>query len=155
MSGGGFYTLKQVKISAQQYCDIWMLIQSIRDFESLKKLKNIVDSGRKNVSFNEIARMLTGYGRIIHYHSNGGFSPSNLTIVDVQEGQFKFGKLDGYCRVFIAKAEEAVNVGYFTSGLPNGKFISFTSDGNCVEEGIKTSKALKSQKVVNFLGNGL
>ena len=86
LSGGGYYTIKQVKITAQSFCDVWLLIPSIKDFESLKKLKAIVDQERKNVSFTDISKLLNGYGRIIHYHSNGGFSPSNLTIISVNEG---------------------------------------------------------------------
>jgi hypothetical protein len=140
--GGGYYVLKNVKeeyvteydgeeYTAATYWDIYMLVESIEQFEELKKLKIMNDGevkgtktkDQKIINFEDVVSSLNGYGRIIKWTCIGDdFSPENNVIQQVVEGKFKEGMMDGYCRMIDASTNEEVHVGYFKEDLPMGKY---------------------------------
>lgn len=145
--GGGFYTLRQVQVEFAEsrmsekgaaYMDISILVESIDELEEMKKYKVINDTPMEQrnptekLLLTQLAQSLNGYGRIIQYRAFGAdFGPKNCCIEFIQEGHFKNGKMDGYCRMFDARAEGSVQVGYFREGIPMGKFQKFAIDGTC------------------------
>ena len=60
-----------------------------------------------------IENHLTGYGRMIFFHSKDKeMKPENNSLHQIVEGQFKKGKMDGYCRVFDTTYRNC-HVGYY------------------------------------------
>lgn len=47
--------------------------------------------------------------------------PNQLEILDVTEGEFRYGKLNGYGRKIDARTG-ACEVGFFEDGVPMGKY---------------------------------
>ena len=165
--GGGYYTLKFVQIDDEYdkglLVDCYMLIDSIDDLEDMKSLKLDVEKsenmkpnskGFKQLNYKDIQAALNGYGRLIFYKTTnqGSLTPSDLEIMKVQEGKFKNGLMDGYCRSFDLKAgNEKVEVGFMKEGKPMGKYQSFLLDGTPVEEGIKEGEELiKKINIANY-----
>lgn len=162
--GGGYYTLKFVKVDDSSImADCYMLIDSIDDLEDMKSLKLDVEKsenmkpnskGFKQLDFKDIQAALNGYGRIIYYRSTkpGSLTPSDLEILEVQEGKFKNGLMDGYCRSFDLRGiNEQIEVGFMKEGKPMGKYQSFKLDGTPVEEGIKEGDQLiKKISIANY-----
>jgi hypothetical protein len=77
---------------------------------------------------------------------NDVFADENLQLVEIFEGKFKKGLMEGYCRHFKAQGENSlVEIGFFKEGQPNGKYTSIRLDGTIIEEGIKEKeKVVKS-----------
>mmetsp|Transcript_13591 Transcript_13591/g.21239 ORF Transcript_13591/g.21239 Transcript_13591/m.21239 type:complete len:146 (-) Transcript_13591:11-448(-) len=102
---------------------------------------------------NDIIESLNGFGRIVQYRVfDDNFIAENCTIEYVQEGRFRQGSMDGYCRMFDAREDGFAQVGYFREGVPMGKYQRFTLDGVCEEEGIREGADLVKQiEVRNYL----
>jgi len=72
-------------------------------------------------------------------------------LLDIVEGKFKNGQMDGYCR-YIDCVEGEVHVGYFKDDMPQGKYARFSLDGEVQEQGIKEEDELvKDYEVMNFM----
>lgn len=55
-------------------------------------------------------------------------SSANLELVSVEEGQFREGKKEGYCRIIHA-TDGSCEVGFFSKDLPMGKYCKYKLDG--------------------------
>lgn len=89
----------------------------------------------KQIFFKDIAPGITGIARIIRYTNTTignmidvdnkstkmiSMNPRNLSIVALEEGEFKNGKKDGYCRVL--HDDQSCETGFFKKDEPWGKF---------------------------------
>jgi hypothetical protein len=91
----------------------------------------------KQIFYKDIAPGITGIARIIKYtNSTIGnmievdntkkntkmitMNPRNLTMTALEEGEFKNGKKDGYCRVI--HDDSSCETGFFKKDEPWGKF---------------------------------
>ena len=156
--GGGYYKIEQVKAGEDNdYFDIFILVESIEDMDLLKQLKigKTSENQKSQFSYEEIEKSLNGFGRMIQYKShNDSFAPENLQLIEVFEGQFRKGLMEGYCRHFVAKEKDSsmVELGFFKEGQPSGKYSSFSFEGAVLEEGIKERDQLVKQiPIGNFL----
>ena len=62
---------------------------------------------------------MNGFGRVIYFRAHGDHKSANQSIEYIQEGKFKNGLMDGYCREFSIHDEEAhCQLGYFKDGQP-------------------------------------
>ena len=171
--GGGYYELKEVLIdedddvSESTFLDIYILIESIDNMDDLKDLKLLAQKAQgvpekkgtntskgapKFLRYSEIAKSLNGYGRFVQYNAYGVNSPQNMEVLAIQEGRFKAGCMDGYCRHYDGTENGFVEVGFFKEGEPYGKYQSFQIDGKKSQEGIKEGeKLVKEISIANYL----
>jgi len=160
--GGYFYDIESVKVYKDEeekeeatYCDIAILVESIDDLEEMKQFKKLSDmtiqerTQKGQLYLQDIIKAVNGYGRIIQYKANGEFTPKNLTVEYVQEGRFREGVMDGYCRMFDGRDAGKVELGYFKEGKPLGKYQSFSISGQQLEEGIKEGDNLVKDIVIS------
>lgn len=99
----------------------------------------------KPVLWDDIKAGITGYVRIIRYTNHSmpaeidlnkaeiatkmiNLKSENLEIESVQEGSFKEGLKDGYCRVMQA-TDGSCEVGFFQKDVPMGKYCMYKQDG--------------------------
>lgn len=98
---------------------------------------------------NKMASILSGYGRMVIFETHSKmnstyefdprikFDPrhdnSTNHILEIREGFFHFGKLNGYGRIL--NAEETARVGFFKDDSDFGKMIYFR-DGLLEKEGV-------------------
>lgn len=93
----------------------------------------------KQIFFKEIAGAITGLARIVRYTNLSipnmievdntkkssstkmiNMNPLNLRMVLIEEGEFKEGKKDGYCRVL--HEDQSCETGFYKANEPWGKF---------------------------------
>ena len=99
----------------------------------------------KPVLWSDIKEGITGYVRMIRYTNHSlpsdidlnkpdvaskliNLNSENLEIETVEEGSFKNGLKDGYCRVMQAR-DGSCEVGFFQKNIPMGKYCMYKSDG--------------------------
>jgi hypothetical protein len=173
---GGFYFLPNIREdeTSQQYMDIYLLTQSIKDQDLArliklihdeneqseanakstkpKKIKEVKDPIRtrvatKPVFWKEIKEAVTGYVRIVRYtnhsvtnmldqngevtHKEINMAPQSLEITMVEEGGYRNGMKDGYCRVLYAD-DGKCEVGFFQKNIPMGKYCMYKLDGSYI-----------------------
>jgi hypothetical protein len=58
--------------------------------------------------------------------------PESCEIEAIQEGRFRQGAMEGYCRNFDAVEDGFVELGFFREGEAQGKYQSFRVDGTAV-----------------------
>ena len=63
-----------------------------------------------------------------------GIVQKNLEVLSLEEGCFKNGKKNGYCRKIDA-VTGVIDVGFYKNDKPNGKFMRFKNN-QVMEEGI-------------------
>ena len=73
-------------------------------------------------------------------------------LVFIEEGFFKNGMKNGYCRV-INVEKKTVECGFFRDNLPSGKFTKWKGEDELVEEGIYRGISLTRKSVDNFVYN--
>jgi len=54
-------------------------------------------------------------------------------LIKIQEGRFKQGEPDGYCRVFNAPSDGSCELGYWKENSPMGKYQKFDKKGNILQ----------------------
>jgi len=106
----------------------------------------------ETIYLDDIIHALNGFGRIIYWKCFGDINkPMDCAIEYVQEGRFKGGAMDGYCRSFDAVDEGFVEVGYFKDGVSQGKYESFRIDGTLLHQGIKDGDdMIKEVEIADF-----
>ena len=86
------------------------------------------DTNTKEITFNDIHESITGIARIIKYQAIYGDCYSKdvslLKVQSVEEGEFKAGKKNGYCRV-IDGYENTVHFGMWANDVREGKFAEY------------------------------
>ena len=133
--------------------DIYLLVDSVDHHEEMKKLRTSFELTKEGVvpvnkSFKnkheqelylaDIMQALNGYGRIVYFRCFGDVNnPQDCAIEFVQEGQFKNGFMDGYCRIFDGVGDGMCEVGFFKEHKVQGKYMQFRVDGTLVEYGVK------------------
>ena len=173
--GGGYYVLHNVRVSKEEpqrlsnggnsgveLVDIYMLVESIDRLDEMKKLK-VIGQQNKNVPtkkhqkeetlyLDDFIHALNGFGRIIYWRCFGDIhNPLDCAIEYVQEGKFKQGAMDGYCRSFDALDDGFVEVGFFKDGVSQGKYMSFKIDGTVLHQGIKDGDdMIKEVEIADF-----
>lgn len=104
--------------------------------------------------FEDISSAINGFARIVTYanHSIPEYTdvnnplrsgmkvvthqPEHLEIMELTEGEFKEGKLNGYGRRICARTGTC-EVGFFQDGVPMGKYTQYAADGSfLLDEGI-------------------
>jgi len=104
------------------------------------------------IKYSDVEKSINGYGRVINYSAKTkDITPEISCIIDVQEGKFRNGLLDGYGRRFIGEANTA-EVGFFKEGEANGKYQMFTmADSKCIKEGIyEGEECIKEIPIANY-----
>ena len=117
--------------------------------KDVKKAVKADDKTNQKVFWDEIKEGVTGYVRIVRYtnhsvpnvidvddmkHSGSkliNMDPTNLEIDMVEEGSYKNGLKDGYCRVMDAR-DGSCQVGFFLQGNPMGKYCMYKADGEYI-----------------------
>lgn len=123
------------------YWDVEMLVDAVDNYDEIKVLKSKGSSDKMkskkkkydeepepSLNLDDIRDSLTGYGRIVKYElvdPEDDFKPNNCKIVQLLEGKFKKGMLDGYGRLVNAESGE-VKVGFFKEDFLHGKGQQFT-----------------------------
>lgn len=101
----------------------------------------------KPVFWKDIKEGVTGYVRIVRYtnhsvtnliddngeaiHKELNMNPSSLEIKMVEEGGYKNGLKEGYCRVLYA-TDGKCEVGFFQKDVPMGKYCMYKLDGTYI-----------------------
>ena len=83
------------------------------------------DSRRQSdVSLDDIHGALNGFARVIKYRQvkKEGEGPSEFELLTIEEGFFKSGMKNGYCRVFDVKNQNT-ECGFFRDNSPYGKYV--------------------------------
>ena len=133
------------------FCDIFILVGSIEDAELQFKLNaiNEADSvpGLQHefvVRYDQIAKVLTGFARIITYLNTSEdleLNPAYYELVKVEEGQFEKGVKKGYCRCISAE-DGSCELGFFQQDMPKGKYCKYNLDGSFqIPEGFYDKKS--------------
>lgn len=110
-----------------------------------------LDNPNKIVFLDEIKPMLTGYARIVKYNNKSinkylaednmvdsgkrlvKFKADQLELTEMEEGQFKEGMKNGYCRIInCEKDEQFCEAGFFHEDKPCGKFCKFDSKSEII-----------------------
>lgn len=147
---GGWKEIAHVKVDPEEdiqseegamYCHIYMLVGSIHMGDE----KNLIMQSDKipmkdrlhigELTFDQIKSSMNGFGRVIYFRAIGDHKPQNQHIKHIQEGQFKNGLMQGYCREFRDSPQDGYPVcwlGFYKEGLPSGKFQSFKLDGEVI-----------------------
>lgn len=118
----------------------------------------------KPVLWSDIKEGITGYVRMIRYTNHSlpneidlnkqdvatkliNLKPENLEIETVEEGSFKKGFKDGYCRVMQAR-DGSCEVGFFQMNIPMGKYCMYKSDGTyLLQEGLYEGQGQCKSKI--------
>ena len=118
--GAGFYVLKDIKYAANVIVDIWMMIPSVSSAEMQKVLKEYNGLSHRQRQYKDGLRFLNlkehlnGWGRIIFFTSNDpDLRPEKSTLIKIQEGSFKNGLPNGFCRIINGAGEGTIEIGYF------------------------------------------
>lgn len=84
-------------------------------------------------------------------------NPLDCSVELIQEGKFRHGLMDGYCRSFDGVDEGMVEIGFFKEGRPLGKYQQFEiRSGNLVAQGIKDGDDLiKQVEIADFMTRNL
>ena len=139
-----------------------MLVESIDKLDEMKKLKILNQQGSniplkkgqtaETLYLDDFIHALNGFGRIIFWRCFGDVAnPLDCAIENVQEGRFRQGAMDGYCRSLDAVDEGFVEVGYFKDGVSQGKYQSFKIDGTLLHQGIKDGDdMIKEVEIADF-----
>jgi len=97
-----------------------------------KELANLASTPKDSkdyLKFDEIKESLNGFARMVSYKStNGSPDPQYCEIESVEEGEFKAGLKNGYCRSMSA-IDGSCAAGYHKDGIPHGKWTSYKSNG--------------------------
>ena len=164
--GGGFYTLKYVKVYKEEdrmspegaaYQDISILVEAIDRVDEMGKIRQInelpIEKRKEDLLLDDIVESVNGIGRIVQYRVFGNeFNAQNCAIEFVQEGEFKKASMDGYCRMFDGRNEGEAQLGFFREGVPKGKYQRFSIDGEVIETGERDGETLTTKfDMANFL----
>ena len=167
---GGWKEISHVKVDEEEdiqseegalYCHINLLVDCVH----MNEEKNLIMQSDKipmkerlhigELKFDQIKSSMNGFGRVIYFRAHGDHKSEHLSIEYIQEGKFKNGLMNGYCRemsCYDGAGEAECQLGYFKDGQPQGKYQSFDIEGNCKEEGIKEGDQMQKEiKIQNYL----
>ena len=105
------------------------------------------------LEFDDIKNSMNGYGRIIYFRCHDDHKPEHQHLEYIQEGKFRNGLMNGYCRdMSIIDGEAHCKLGFWKDGEPSGKYQKFDLEGNSLQEGIMEGETMKKEiKIQNFL----
>lgn len=114
----------------------------------------------------KLSQVLSGFGRMVIYENHNKmnqtyeldprirFDPrgdnSTNHVIEIKEGDFKFGKLNGYGRV--VNAEERARVGYFKDDKDYGKMIYY-KDGVVERQGVVRNDSFEKAAITDLSSN--
>ena len=165
---GGFKELSHVKVNKEEdihadegalYCHIHMLVDSVHlaDEKSLIMQSDKIPMKERlhigELQFDDIKNSMNGYGRIIYFRCHDDHKPEHQHLEYIQEGKFRNGLMNGYCRdMAIIDGEAHCKLGFWKDGEPSGKYQKFDLEGNSLQEGIMEGETMKKEiKIQNFL----